>query len=63
MKLASAEIMIRLPYLLDSIVAQKDLASAFSHSLGQNRKSVTATRMSVPGGKADEIRAKADTGA
>jgi len=51
--LASAAIMIRLPYLLDSIVAQKDLASAFSHSLGQQRKSVTATRMSGVGGQAE----------
>ncbi len=31
--------------------------------LGQQRKSATATKMSAFGGKADEIRAKADFGA
>ncbi len=36
MILASAAIMIRTGYLLDSIIAQKHSASSFSHSLGKN---------------------------
>ena len=63
MKLVSAAIMIRLSHALDSDIAQKDTASAFSHSLGQKRKSSMGYGMSALGGRADEIRVKADIAA
>ncbi len=49
MKLAFAATMNRPRYLLDSIIAQKDTASAFSHSLGQKRKSSVDLGMSALG--------------
>ncbi len=53
MKLAFAAIMSRPHYLLDSIIAQTDSASAFLHSLGQKRKSSVDLGMSALGGRAD----------
>ena len=52
-KLAFAATMIRPRDLPDSIVAQLVSVPAFLHSLGHERKSVTATRMSAFGGIAD----------
>ena len=53
MKLAFATTMIRPRDLPDSIVAQLVSVSAFSHSLGQQRKSSLALGMSGLGGKAE----------
>ncbi len=53
MKLSFAATMIRPRDLPDLIVAQLVSVSAFSQSLGRNRKSVTTTRLSAIGGKAE----------
>ncbi len=60
MKLAFAATMNRPRYLLDSIIAQKDTASAFSHSLGQKRKSRMDYGMSAFEGRADIIFGRLD---
>ncbi len=39
---------------------RESIRDCLESASGQNRKSVTATRMSAVGGKADEIKAKAD---
>jgi len=45
--------MIHASAIAESIVAPTLLRPEFLHRLGQNRKSVTATRMSEAGGEAD----------
>ncbi len=45
--------MIRIRYLLDSIIALKHSAPAFLHSLGHKRKSSVGLGMSAFGGEAE----------
>ena len=60
MKLASDAMVIRRRYLPGPIIARKVSISEFLHSLGQKRKSSVGLGMSVAGGRAEVISAKAD---